>query len=101
MNTTKAHRFRFLKRAAATALLALALPAAGEAGGPLDLVSDAQGHVAVSRWHTARFDGAAFELAARPGKAAETGRPFAFNCSRCGRERRSWRAATAARRRCG
>jgi hypothetical protein len=69
MNNDKPHSLRLIL---AAALLALVLPMRGEAGEPPAIIADAQGHVAVARQHTARFDGAALEIAARaePGPTA-------------------------------
>jgi len=70
MNQSTSHRYPLQRAAIAAALLALALPVAGEAGEPLAIVPDARGHVAVARQHTARFDGVALELAAQSGKTS-------------------------------
>lgn len=62
---------RFTLSAVAFVLLALVLPASGNARDPLAIVSGTRGHVAVSRQHEARFDGSAFEIAARPDETSE------------------------------
>ncbi|HEX5717037.1 MAG TPA: hypothetical protein VF179_12810 [Thermoanaerobaculia bacterium] len=71
MMISKPQTARFTLAAFAFVLLALTLPVSGSARDPLAIVAEARGHVAVSRQHEARFDGSAFEIAARTDESPE------------------------------